>query len=228
MRGTPLFVSCVLILVLAFTSADPAAAQFGKLKNKLKDKVERKVDQKTDQTIDKALEGGGDQEQAPAAEEPAATEPGADGTPGAAAAPAAGGTATAEDMTLYTKYDFVPGDKVLFYDDLAREELAEFPSRWNLDRGVFEIAKAEGRNWILCSDKGVIRPKIAPGPLPDKYTVEMDFYSAAHHDGWYAIHWLDSEGERIGGLKIGYSSMTSLYILDKDLSGKDHTLSILC
>ena len=43
-----------------------------------------------------------------------AEEPGEEPA-GDAQAPTAGkGTATSEDMTLYTKYDFVPGDKLIF------------------------------------------------------------------------------------------------------------------
>ncbi len=230
----------VLALLFLFTlsAATPAAAQFGKLKDKVKSKVERKVDQKTDQAIDKTIDGAvdgvGKDGDAPAPAEPAEpAAPGADGDK--AAAPAAGGTAVAEDMTLYTKYDFVPGDKVIFYDDLAKEELGEFPSRWNLQRGVYEIAKAAGQTWILCTDEGAISPKIPLGALPDRYTVEMDIYSAEKSNGWYSIHWIDAAGERIGRLKIGYSEMTSLDILDKNLSGKDvptlppgrHTLRIM-
>ncbi|MBK7190259.1 MAG: OmpA family protein [bacterium] len=216
----------VLALLFLFTlsAATPAAAQFGKLKDKVKSKVERKVDQKTDQAIDKTIDGAvdgvGKDGEAPAPADPAEpAAPGADGDK--AAAPAAGGTAVAEDMTLYTKYDFVPGDKVIFYDDLAKEELGEFPSRWNLDHGVFEIAKAEGRNWILCTDKGIISPKVARGPLPEKYTVEMEFFSNADQDGWYTIHWVDAAGQRVGELRLGYSYMTRVVINDKELASKE-------
>src|SRR4030042_100131 len=59
-----------------------------------------------------------------------------------------------EDMALYTKYDFIPGDKVIFYDDFSSEEMGEFPSRWRLDEGVFEVAKQGGKNWILSADGG--------------------------------------------------------------------------
>jgi OOP family OmpA-OmpF porin len=227
-----------LLFIFTLSAATPAAAQFGKLKDKVKNKVERKVDQKTDQAIDKTIDGAvdgvGKDGEAPAPADPA--EP---ATPGAggdkAAAPAAGGTAVAEDMTLYTKYDFVPGDKVIFYDDLAKEELGEFPSRWNLDRGVFEIARAEGHTWILNTDHGYISPKLAPGPLPDKYTVEMQFFANGDKDGWYYIHWLDANGDKCGYLRIGYSNMTTVVINDKTLANKDlpqlqhgvHTMRIM-
>ncbi|UCD24240.1 MAG: hypothetical protein JSW51_14655, partial [Gemmatimonadota bacterium] len=58
--------------------------------------------------------------------------------PGAAGGAAAEGIdpGVAEDMTLYTRYDFVPGNKVLFYDDMKDDEEGEFPYRWNLDNGV--------------------------------------------------------------------------------------------
>lgn len=222
----------VLLVVFTLGAASPASAQVGKLKNKLKSKVERKVDQKTDQAIDKAIDGtvdgAGDGTTEGAAGQPAGEGDGtapADGGSVAAAAvtatAATGGTTTAEDMALYTKYDFVPGDKVLFDDDLAKEELGEFPSRWNLDRGVFEIARADGRNWILCTDQGRISPKLPAAPLPDKYTVEMQFYSAGEKDGWYKINWVDADGERCGHLRVGYSNMTDLVINGKTLAGKD-------
>ncbi len=230
----------VLALLFLFTlsAATPAAAQFGKLKDKVKSKVERKVDQKTDQAIDKTIDGAVDGV-GKDGEAPAPVDPAEPATPGAgtdkAAAPAAGGTAVAEDMTLYTKYDFVPGDKVIFYDDLAKEELGEFPSRWNLDRGVFEIARAEGHTWILNTDHGYISPKLALGPLPDKYTVEMQFFANGDKDGWYYIHWLDATGDKCGYLRIGYSNMTTVVINDKTLANKDlpqlphgvHTMRIM-
>jgi outer membrane protein OmpA-like peptidoglycan-associated protein len=197
----------------------PAAGQFGSLKKKVKDKVEKKaedkVDKKLDDTIDKAAGDGekesGEFEKAPEekTDKPVAT--------------AKGGTATAEDMNLYTKYDFIPGDKVIFYDDLANEEMGEFPSRWKLDQGVFEIVKQHGQNWIMCTNKGAIMPKIPVGPLPPKYTVEMDFYikggEAKPH--WYTIMWTDKEGQELGYINCTYGKNARLRIGDKDISSKD-------
>lgn len=227
MRTKPLALLVTLFLALAILAPVPASAQFGKLKDKVKQKVEKKVDQKTDQAIDKTIDDAtksGKTADEPAADGGAAAPAAGEAPASGGAAPAApGGTAVAEDMTLYTKYDFVPGDKVIFYDDLAREEIGEFPSRWNLDHGVFEIAKAEGRNWILCSDRGKITPKVPLGPLPDKYTVEMDFYSALDQDGWYYLHWVDAKGESIGNIAIGYSYMTSVTLDNKTVASKEVT-----
>ena len=57
-------------------------------------------------------------------------------------------------MKLYTKYDFIPGNKVIFYDDMKDEEEGEFPWRWNLDNGVWEVARLGKEYWILCTDDG--------------------------------------------------------------------------
>ncbi len=226
MRRSPLALVVTLAIALSLLSAAPASAQFGKLKDKVKSKVERKVDQKTDQAIDKTIDdatrsGKTAEDKAPAEEAPAAQGGAAEDKPATGEAPKAGGTAAAEDMTLYTKYDFIPGDKVIFYDDLAREEMGEFPSRWNLDRGVFEIATTEGRNWILCTDQGKIAPKITPAPLPDKYTVEMEFYSAGDQDGWYHLSLLDAQGQFAARLIIAYSYMTRVEIMGKGVASKD-------
>ncbi|WP_139307975.1 hypothetical protein [Pontibacter flavimaris] len=43
-------------------------------------------------------------------------------------------------MKAWTKYDFVPGDKVMCSDNLAGEEIGEFPSRWDLNHGNAEVA----------------------------------------------------------------------------------------
>jgi len=210
MRGS---LNLLLVVPLAFQLAawSPAEAQFGKFK----DKVTKKGEEQVDKAIDKAVDGTDDKESTAKDQE---DEKGADEAKGTAAKP--GGSATAEDMTLYTKYDFVPGDKVIFFDDLAREEIGEFPSRWGLVDGVFENVKVGTQNWILCTNRGTIYPKIAPGPLPEKYTVEMDFYSNADKDGWYMFQWKDADDQKIGELSIGYSSMTSLWMVNKKLSDK--------
>lgn len=205
-----LILATLSIAVLA--SLSPAEAQFGKLKDKAKKKAEEKVDKKVDDALD------GSQTESTETEGEGAEAGEEDTKP----AEGAKGTATSESMTLYTKYDFIPGDKVIFYDDFSGEEMGEFPSRWNLDEGVFEIVKQGSRNWIMCTDEGTIRPRVAEGPLPPKYTFEMDFYSKGEgfKGHWLRIHWYNAEGEDIGNIRLQDKKSTNLRIMNKDIASK--------
>ena len=84
----------------------------------------------------------------------------------------------------WSKFDFVPGDEVIFEDgpDIM-EENGEFPSRWDLHQGQVEIMMVNGENVI-----GFIEgsPEIVPylkNPeqdyLPEIFTVEFDIYRPA-------------------------------------------------
>ena len=80
----------------------------------------------------------------------------------------------------WAKYDFVPGDRVIFEDNLLGEENGEFPSRWDLDEGIVEVAEFGGENVIMFRDGA---PAIIPyfeeareDYLPDVFTLEFDLY----------------------------------------------------
>jgi OmpA-OmpF porin, OOP family len=205
-----------LLAVAVAVLALPSKADSG-LTDRLKKKVEDKIG---DKTVDEAVDGAdADTTQA---EEAGEAEEAQEGGSGQAKAAGKGGSATAEDMALYTKYDFIPGDKVIFYDDLSGEEVGEFPSRWNLDNGVFEVVKQGSENWIMCSDEGFIRPRVASAPLPPKYTVEMEFYSEGpgHRGHWYSIEWMDAEDTPFAMLQITDDLNTVLRIDHVDKASK--------
>lgn len=147
----------------------------------------------------------------------------------------------AEDMTLYTRYDFVPGDKVIFYDDLSGDMEADFPHRWKLKEGNFEVARLGNEKWILCTDEGSIIPKTPEGSLPTNYTVEMEVYAFGGKDynSHYRIFWLDAKGARIGNFEIGYygleygrfrfkgRSITDMYLPSGPLAKGPHVMRIM-
>ncbi|MHB8079705.1 MAG: OmpA family protein [Candidatus Krumholzibacteriia bacterium] len=186
----------VAALCFALAVGSPPAARAGlpklpdKLKAKAKAKAEAALSGKEAPAPAAKGEGEGEgegEEAGKPAQAPAVGQAGADG----AAAPA--------DMAFYTKYDFVPGDRTIFYDDLSGDPLGEFPHRWRLDNGVFEVAKLAGENWILNTNKGSIRPDIPDG-LPERYTVEMEFWDGGSDKPghWHFIRWVDAEGDDIG------------------------------
>jgi outer membrane protein OmpA-like peptidoglycan-associated protein len=209
MKSKLIFIGLLCLALIAVSS--PATAQFKKLKEKAKEKAEKKVEE----TVEGKEETT---EDTTTASKESTEKPASDTTKAKSTTPGA-----SEDMSLYTKFDFVPGDKVIFYDDLSGEEIGEFPSRWRLDEGVFEIAKQGGKNYILCTDQGSIRPKIATGALPPKYTIEMEFYvkggEAKSH--WFFIKWYNDQGQEIGNFRIQDKRHTNLRLLDKDLASKD-------
>lgn len=107
---------------------------------------------------------------APAAPAAASEAPAA---PPATPAPPLGGSA-------WLNYDFVPGDRVLFYDDFAANEVGDFPRRLKLVDGNMEVAKVDGE-LMLRSVQGGSFAIVFPQKLPDRFTVEAVWHLP--HDG---------------------------------------------
>ncbi len=83
------------------------------------------------------------------------------------------------EMT-YAKSDFVPGDEIMFDDDVTSEQLGEFPRQWDLINGTVEVARLNDDKVILCvsQDDPVIAPLFdeMKSYLPEKFTLEFDFW----------------------------------------------------
>jgi outer membrane protein OmpA-like peptidoglycan-associated protein len=181
---------------------DVSHAQLGKLKDKIKKEVEKKVEKPKE-----------------------AEKPAEEATDSSEAKPAPVDSSKGDDFQLYTKFDFVPGQKVLFLDDLAGEETGEFPSRWKLVTGVFEIAQVKGENWIMGSARGEIVPKLNVNQFPEKYTIEFEFLNrtsvytnASHVD--FTFH--DSTSYPCAHLRL-YANRNAYFYMKTDDGGGGET-----
>lgn len=80
-----------------------------------------------------------------------------------------------DNLEVYSKFDFVPGDKVLFYDDFSQDFIGDFPSKWNTNGSgeVVKINNVEG-NWfeIKPGHSVIYIPDLKD--LPEDYTIEFD------------------------------------------------------
>ncbi|RYE58087.1 MAG: hypothetical protein EOP48_04350 [Sphingobacteriales bacterium] len=82
------------------------------------------------------------------------------------------GTPTAETQ----QSDFIPGEKIIFYDDFAKDAKADFPAKWNTN-GSGEIVLINGTEgkWLKIPDNTTSFPEINK-TLPDNFTIEFDLY----------------------------------------------------
>ncbi len=109
----------------------------------------------------------------------------------------------------WAKYDFVPGDVVIFEDDLEGEENGEFPSRWDLWEGVAEVARVDGENVIMFrqGEPGIIPYMEDPKEdyLPEVFTVEFDLYYPGN--GSFNVYLFDKKNQESGS-PTGYTYFT--------------------
>ena len=87
----------------------------------------------------------------------------------------------------YAKSDFVAGDEIIFEDNLANEQMGEFPSQWDLIDGSVEVANIAGRQCIYFDPKGgTVAPlmKDMKSYLPDVFTLELDFFANRYESGF--------------------------------------------
>lgn len=81
-----------------------------------------------------------------------------------------------KSITVYSKFDYVPGDKLLFFDDFSNDFVGDFPSKWNTN-GTGEVVTLNESpdKWfeIKAGHNLSYIPDIPT--LPEEYTIEFDF-----------------------------------------------------
>ncbi len=184
--------SLTLVFVVGFGSN--AQGQFFKKLAKKAEKaaertVERRVEtetaKKTDQALDSILEPGSGGKKAPNTSgggtggDNSGNSSGGNssgGNSGGSTNSGSGGAPSAEkSITVYSKFDFVPGDKQLFFDDLGNDFIGDFPSKWNTNAGGEVVTLGESpQKWLgLKSGYNIYYIPDVPS-LPEEYTVEFD------------------------------------------------------
>jgi OmpA-OmpF porin, OOP family len=77
-------------------------------------------------------------------------------------------------LETYSKFDFVPGEKVIFFDDFSQDNIGDFPALWNTN-GSGEIVSTNlysGR-WLKFISRNAIWSDQLLN-LPENYTIEFD------------------------------------------------------
>ncbi|MDO7884467.1 OmpA family protein [Hymenobacter cheonanensis] len=164
------------LLLALLLGATTAHAQFNLsgLGERAKNAVNNRLNQRTDQAINKALDKTENTATSAAKGATGAATPTADNNASPGADPA-GGERTG------TRYDFVPGTKVLFEDRLAGEPVGEFPAHWQLQQGSAELVSTSGQLAIALQKDTRISPLIKQADyLPAVFTLEMDVFLVPH------------------------------------------------
>src|SRR5437764_10910484 len=114
-----------LFFISAFAFGMRSDAQILKrLGDRAKQKVEQKSGDKVDKTIDDAMDGNGDSKtKTEEGEVKEKTDNGETKIKTEAKNP--------ESLKTYSKYDFVPGDKIIYSEDFSQDAIGEFPLNWN-------------------------------------------------------------------------------------------------
>lgn len=163
----------ILMLALVIASISTVHAQVLKrLGDRVKNKMEQKAGDKVDKSIDDAVDGkkkdnSSSQQQSGSNEQASNKEvAAADKEEAASSEPVA--------MKAYSKYDFIPGEKVFAYEDFSAAEVGDFPPRWNTN-GTAETVTLNTREgkWLKISKDAVFYPEFITD-FPDNFTIEFD------------------------------------------------------
>lgn len=178
----------VLTLVLiAFTI--PTQGQFLKklgkaaeraAKQTVENRVEQETSKKTNAAMDSILEPGGKQKKdnlpAPQGENPKTnTKSGQDTSVENTGNTDVNSSENRKGLSVYSKFDFVPGDKLLFFDDFSNDFVGDFPSKWDTN-GSGEIVMFEdtSEKWFEIRDGSKSYYVVNLDDLPEDYTIEFD------------------------------------------------------
>ncbi len=80
----------------------------------------------------------------------------------------------AQRTAYITKYDFVPGDKIIAYEDFSATEIGDFPLKWNTN-ATAEVVTLNNRpgKWLKINKESVFHPEFINN-LPENFTLEFD------------------------------------------------------
>lgn len=159
-----------------------------RVKDKAVEKVEERIENKAGEAVDKGLdeientvtgkskstdEEASDEETATPAQTKKTTPP---------------AQANAPTLMSNTKYDFVPGDKILYFEDFAQDAVGDFPALWTTNGGgeVKTLNLASG-NWFHMNKEDAVYCYTKSIAFPQNFIMEFDVIPDGNFSNGYTI-----------------------------------------
>jgi len=150
----------------------PKAQLLKRMSENAKRKLEQKANEKVDKKIDDVVDGNNSSSSSGKQKKGMntnGTESGNNdgGSPGT-------GKSVASTLEVYSKFDFISGEKVVAYEDFSQDNLGDFPDKWNTNANG-EIVNIGGKSgkWFNPGKDGVYLPEFITS-LPENFTFEFD------------------------------------------------------
>jgi OmpA-OmpF porin, OOP family len=86
-------------------------------------------------------------------------------------------------LTSTTQYDFVPGDKVIYYEDFSQDAIGDFPALWTSNGGgeVKTVNIAQG-NWFHMNGENAAYCYLNQLEFPENFIIEFDIIPDSEFD----------------------------------------------
>lgn len=135
------------------------------------------------------------------------------------------------ENTVSGKYDFVAGEKIIFFDDFGAEPVGEFPAKWNSNiGGDIVTATANNGKWLRMKAQGGNYIPELDLKFPENVTIEfdvfttddVDFKTTFYSEEQYDLNAYGVPGE--AGSEVTFTNGTvefSSYSTDESNSGKE-------
>jgi outer membrane protein OmpA-like peptidoglycan-associated protein len=76
------------------------------------------------------------------------------------------------NFAAWEKFDFTPGDTVVFFDDFSADELDAFPEMWDLVSGECQVVEVNQQSWLSAIEDSEVDAYLE-SPLPEAFAVEL-------------------------------------------------------
>ncbi len=187
------------LLMAALIISSLAFSQFN-VKEKIREKSTNRADQRVDESIDKGIdkleEGVGKlfkkkkdkQEETTEEKEDVSEVEGSEETNEAPNKENVTPEKTSPSLKGYSKYDFVPGDKVLYFEDFSQDAIGDFPTFWTTNGGgeVKTVNIAPG-NWFHMNKEDAVYCYTKQIPFPENFIMEFDIIPDGDFANGYAL-----------------------------------------
>ena len=159
-----------------------------RVKDKAVEKVEERIENKAGEAVDKGLD---EIENTVTGKSKSTDEEASDeetATPAQTKKTTPTAPANAPALMSNTKYDFVPGDKILYFEDFAQDAVGDFPALWTTNGGgeVKTVNLASG-NWFHMNKEDAVYCYTKSIAFPQNFIMEFDVIPDGNFSNGYTI-----------------------------------------
>ncbi|MDX9811063.1 MAG: OmpA family protein [Bacteroidales bacterium] len=197
-----------LVTVLVVFLGSPVAAQISNpvesAKNRGTDRANSRIDQGIDAGFDKLEQGAArlfkrnndtdeesGEESASEEEEQASDEGDDTGNSGNTNKPPA-----PQKLESFTQYDFVAGDKILYFEDFSLDQIGDFPALWTSNgSGEVKTVNIASGKWLHMNGEDAVYCYTRKIPFPDNFIIEFDIIPDSEYDYGIALTLYEEDPE---------------------------------